>query len=86
MSFKLSIVAPTGKMFEDTVDSIAVNGTEGGFEVYSRHTPLISSLKAGKARVRKAERVTTFEITSGILEVDLDHNVTLLADQATAVV
>ena len=85
MSFKLSIVAPSGKIFEDTVESIAVNGTEGAFEVYSRHTPLISSLKAGRACVRQAGRETIFDITSGILEVDLDHNVTLLADQATAV-
>ena len=85
MSFKLSIVAPSGKIFEDTVDSIAVIGTEGAFEVYSKHMPLISTLKAGRARVRQADRETAFEITSGILEVDLEHNVTLLADQATAV-
>ena len=81
MSFKLSIVAPSGKIFEDSVDSIAVPGTEGSFEVYSKHTPIISALKAGLARVRQADRLTTFEITSGILEVDLEHNVTLLADQ-----
>ena len=85
MSFKLSIVAPSGKIFEDTVDSIAVPGTEGAFEVYSKHTPLIATLKAGHARVRKDGQVTAYEITSGILEVDLEHNVTLLADQATAV-
>ena len=85
MSFKLSIVAPAGKIFEDTVDSIAVVGTEGAFEVYSRHTPLIAALKAGRARVRHAGAETAYEITSGILEVDLEHNVTLLADQATPV-
>jgi F-type H+-transporting ATPase subunit epsilon len=85
MSFKLSIVSPSGKIFEDTVDSIAVSGTEGNFEVYGRHMPLISSLKAGRARVRHAGRETAYDITSGILEVDLQHNVTLLADQATAV-
>ena len=85
MSFKLSIVAPTGPVFEDTVDSIAVPGTEGGFEVYSRHMSLISTLKAGRVRVRRAGQVTAFDITSGILEVDLEHNVTLLADQATAI-
>jgi len=84
MAFKFSLVAPSGKIFEDTVDSIAVVGTEGGFEVYSRHMPLISSLKAGRTRVRQGGKETAFEITSGILEVDLDHNVTLLADQATA--
>ena len=85
MSFKLSIVAPSGKIFDDTVDSIAVCGTEGAFEVYGRHTPLIAPLKAGRARVRQQGRETTFEITSGILEVDLEHNVTLLADQAAVV-
>ena len=85
MSYKLTIVAPSGKIFEDTVDSIAVPGTEGGFEVYSKHMPLISALKAGRARVRHAGHETAFEITSGILEVDLEHNVTLLADEATPV-
>jgi F-type H+-transporting ATPase subunit epsilon len=85
LSFKLSIVAPNGKIFEDMVDSIAVNGTEGGFEVYSRHTPLISSLKSGPSRVRSGDRVTVFDVTSGILEVDLEHNVTVLADQATII-
>ena len=85
MSFKLSIVSPSGKIFEDTVDSIAVCGTEGAFEVYGKHTPLISSLKAGRVRVRHAGQETAYEITGGILEVDLEHNVTLLADQAAAV-
>ena len=84
MSFNLSIVAPSGKIFDDTVDSIAVVGTEGAFEVYSKHMPIISTLKAGRCRVRKANRETAYDITSGILEVDLDHNVTLLVDQATA--
>jgi F-type H+-transporting ATPase subunit epsilon len=85
VSYKLTIVAPSGKIFEDTVDSMAVPGTEGGFEVYSRHMPLISSLKGGAVRVRQSGKITAYEITSGILEVDLEHNVTLLADQATAV-
>jgi F-type H+-transporting ATPase subunit epsilon len=85
MSFKLSIVSPGGKIFEDTVDSIAVTGTEGAFEVYSRHVPLISTLKAGRVRVRQADHVAAYEITGGILEVDPEHNVTLLADQAAAI-
>jgi F-type H+-transporting ATPase subunit epsilon len=85
MSFKLSIVAPSGKILEDTVDSVAVIGTEGAFEVYTGHMPIVSTLKAGRVRVRRDGRETAFEITSGILEVDLKHNVTLLADQATAI-
>jgi len=84
VTFNLSIVAPSGKIFEDKVNSIAVIGTEGAFEVYGNHTPIISALKSGLIRVRRGEIKTAFKITSGILEVDLEHNVTLLADQATA--
>lgn len=82
MSFQLSIVSPTGKILDDTVDSISVPGTEGGFAVYSKHMPLIATLQAGQARVRKDGQVSSYEITSGILEVSLKHNVLLLADQA----
>ena len=85
MSFQFSIVSPVGKIFEGTVDSLSVPGTEGGFEVYSQHMPLIATLKAGQARVRKDDHVTAYEITSGILEVTPQHDVLLLADQATAV-
>ena len=85
MSFKLSIVAPSGKIFDDSVDSIAVIGAEGAFEVYSKHMPLISALKSGRARVRQGAQETAFEITSGILEIDIEHNATLLADQAIPV-
>ena len=85
MSFKLSIVSPGGKIFEDTVDSVALPGTEGAFEIYSKHMPFIASLKAGRVRARRSGRETAYEITSGILEVDGEHNVILLADQATAV-
>jgi F-type H+-transporting ATPase subunit epsilon len=82
MSFQLSLVAPSGKIFEDTVDSLSVPGVEGGFEVYSQHTPLISALKSGQARVRKDGQVTAYDITSGVLEVTPQHDVLLLADQA----
>lgn len=85
MSFQLSIVSPVGKIFDGTVDSISVPGTEGSFGVYSRHTPLMATLKRGHARVRKDGQVTAYEITSGILEVTPQHNVLLLADEITAV-
>lgn len=83
MSFKLSIVAPAGIVFEGKVDSMAVRGLEGDFEVYTGHTPFISILKSGKARIRQGDQVTAFSVSSGVIEVDLDHNVTLLADTAS---
>ncbi len=84
MSFPLSIISPSGKIFDDTIDSLSVPGREGGFEVYSHHAPLIAILKAGKVYVRKDDQVTAYETTGGVLEVKPEHNVLLLADQMTA--
>ncbi|MBF0504486.1 MAG: ATP synthase F1 subunit epsilon [Candidatus Omnitrophica bacterium] len=85
MSFQLSIVSPDGRVFDDTVDSVSIPGIEGGFEVYSQHTPLISVLKSGHARIRRGEQVTAYVISSGILEVTPQHDVVLLADEVTPV-
>ena len=82
MSFHLSIITPQGKVFDDTVDSVAVTGYEGDFEVYTKHAFIVSALKAGKIKVRKdGEKV--FTTSSGILEVvPPEHNVTILVDSS----
>ena len=80
--FQLSIVTPVGKIYEDTVESVAVTGLEGGLEVYSQHMPLVSALKGGLVRIRKEGKdVKSFTIDSGVLEVDVNHDVLVLADQ-----
>ena len=80
--FQLSILTPSGKVFEDNVESVAAPGLEGGFEVYSGHMPFLSALKAGAVRVRKEGKEQSFTIDSGVLEVNATHNVLVLADQA----
>ncbi|MBF0510845.1 MAG: ATP synthase F1 subunit epsilon [Candidatus Omnitrophica bacterium] len=85
MSFKLLIVAPTGIIFEDQVDSVFLPGAEGSFEIYTGHMPLVSTLKQGQVRVRQHNQESGYEITSGVVEVDMAHQVTLLADQMTAI-
>ena len=81
---QLSIVTPAGKYFEDKVESIAVPGLEGGLEVYSGHMAIVCALKSGRVRLRREGRdFKSFSIDSGILEVDPNHHVLLLADQIT---
>lgn len=81
--FKLSVITPLGKVFEDTVTSLAAPGLTGGFEVYSNHMPMICALKTGAIRIRKSAlaKEQAIKIDSGILEVNADHDVLLLADQ-----
>ncbi|MBI3602747.1 MAG: ATP synthase F1 subunit epsilon [Candidatus Omnitrophica bacterium] len=79
--FQLSIVTPSGKAFEDAVNSLAAPGLMGGFEVYSGHMPILCALKAGVVRIRKEGKEQSLTIDSGVLEVNASHNVLLLADQ-----
>ena len=81
--FQLSVVTPSGKAFEDKIDSLAAPGLTGGFEVYSNHMPMLSALKNGVVRIRKEGKEQSLTIDSGVLEVDASHQVLLLADQIT---
>jgi ATP synthase F1 epsilon subunit len=83
--FQLSIITPAGKVFEDNVESLAAPGLMGGFEVYSHHMSMLVALKEGSVRIRKEGKdIKSLTIDSGVLEVDANHNVLLLADQITA--
>ena len=80
--FQLSIVTPSGKVFEDSVESVALPGLEGGLEVYSKHMPILYALKAGAVRIRKeGKEIKSLKIDSGVIEVNAKHDVLLLADQ-----
>jgi len=80
--FQLSIVTPSGNAFEDSVESVAVCGLMGAFEVYSNHMPMLCALQSGKVRIKKDGRtIKSLTIDSGVLEVNASHNVLLLADQ-----
>ncbi len=82
MSFQLSLITPEGKIFEDTVDSVAAPGLLGGFEVYSGHAALLAALKEGKFKIRRGGSEQVFTTGSGVLEVTPDHNVLALVDSA----
>ncbi len=84
MSFQLSVITPQGKIYEDSVDSIAASGINGGFEVYSNHAALLTALKEGVLKIRKNAKEDVYQTASGILEVKPDHHVLVLVDSAQA--
>ncbi|MBD3382488.1 MAG: ATP synthase F1 subunit epsilon [candidate division Zixibacteria bacterium] len=78
--FKLSIVSPEKVLYEDTVESIVVPGSEGYLGVMSQHAPLITSLKPGKLEIRDSHNKEIIAaISGGFLEVS-DNVATILAD------
>lgn len=78
--FKLSIVSPEKVLYEDTVESIVVPGSEGYLGVMSQHAPLITSLKPGKLEIRDSNNKEIIAaISGGFLEVS-DNVATILAD------
>jgi len=80
--FKLSIITPRGIIFEGKIDSLAARGLEGGFEVYSAHAAMLVAVDKGKLRVNSAHQHQVFDTASGVLEVNLEHDVVLLVDDA----
>ncbi len=65
----LEILTPEKKFFSGDADSVLMPGTDGKFEILKGHAPLISSLRAGEIRIRKAGKDTIVKVKSGFVEV-----------------
>ena len=46
-SFDISIVAPSGRVFEGKAQRVIFPGTNGTFEILANHKPLLSRLRSG---------------------------------------
>ena len=89
----LEIVSPEATLFKGDVDSIAVPGVNGEFEMLNNHAPIVSLLKAGHVKIfgnitleeevedkfTKADKGMWLEISSGTIEMK-DNKVIVLAD------
>lgn len=53
-TFQLTIVSATGKLFDGEVEAVRLPGTNGSFGILAHHTPLISALEQGIAKVTVA--------------------------------
>ncbi len=76
---KLTITRVDGPVFDGEVVSVAVPGAAGDMELMAGHEALISPLKNGEVRIKKADGTTeAFELTSGTLEVSHNHATILI--------
>lgn len=89
----LEIVTPEATLFSGEVDSVAVPGVNGEFQMLNNHAPIVSILKNGyvkisgniqleeevEAKFEKKGNATWLAINSGTIEMK-DNKVILLAD------
>lgn len=66
---RLSIISPTGLIFEGETDSVTFPGISGSFDVLPHHAPLISGLKTGIIRYANNGQTHEQPIKSGFVEV-----------------
>ena len=83
-TYQLSIITPNGQIFQSQIDSLTAPGTLGSFGVLPRHTPMVTSLKSGPLSVKQEGNESYFAISSGVLEVDEQRDVLLLANFAVS--
>jgi F-type H+-transporting ATPase subunit epsilon len=90
----LEIVSPEATLFSGEVESLAVPGVNGDFEMLKDHAPIVSLLKEGFVKISgnitleeevqdkfsKGDKNTTLlKISSGTIEMK-DNKVIVLAD------
>ncbi|MDR1813513.1 MAG: F0F1 ATP synthase subunit epsilon [Tannerella sp.] len=70
---KITVLSPTGTVFEGEVHHVVFPGSAGSFEVYPSHAPLISSLKKGEIVCFLTETESkTIPVKSGFTEIKFD--------------
>ncbi|MHB1214178.1 MAG: F0F1 ATP synthase subunit epsilon [Thiobacillus sp.] len=83
MTIHVDIVSAEKLLYSGIAEVVIAPGERGELGIYPRHTPLLTTLKAGSVRIKvpnQAEEELVY-VSGGILEVQ-PHVVTILSDTA----
>ena len=81
MTIRCEIVSQDRTVFTGDVDIVVLPGAGGEMGVLPKHAPVLTTLKYGIIKVRKAGKEEIFTVAGGVAEVQPDI-VTILADAA----
>jgi F-type H+-transporting ATPase subunit epsilon len=81
MPIRAEIVSQDRSLFEGDVDMVVIPGADGEMGILPNHAPLLSTLRMGVIKVRRAGEEQLFTVTGGLVEVQ-PSIVTILADAA----
>lgn len=77
--FKLTIVTPDREFFNEDVDMVEFNTTEGEIGIYGGHAPLTVIVNPGILTVTQGETVKNAALHAGFVQI-LPQEVTILAE------
>ena len=81
MTIRCEIVSQDRTVFQGDVDIVVLPGVSGEMGILPHHAPVLTILKYGVIKVRKAGKEELFAVAGGMAEVQPDI-VTILADAA----
>ena len=82
-TFKLEIITPEKVVYDNTVQGVTAEGTEGSFGVLAGHAAMITELQTSILTLSDANNKTErFALDSGFMEI-LANNVIVLTDACT---
>ena len=81
MPIRCEIVSQDRTVFQGDVDMVVLPGAGGEMGVLPHHAPVLTTLKYGVVKVRRAGKEDVFAVSGGVAEVQPDI-VTVLADAA----
>ena len=82
MSYKLAIITPEGKVFDDAVDELVASGQSGSFGVLQHHAPMLAGLKNGILKLKAQGQESLWMTSQGVLEISKSGEVLILVDKA----
>jgi F-type H+-transporting ATPase subunit epsilon len=83
-SFKVEVLTPEGKVFEDEVQMVSTRTTTGSIGVLANHAPLMAILEPTELRLYKSESdVVRFAQGEGYLQV-VENSALVLVEEAIA--
>ena len=77
--FKLTIVTPDREFFNEDVDMVEFNTTEGEIGIYKGHIPLTVIVKPGILTITQGDNVKNAALHAGFVQI-LPEEVTILAE------
>lgn len=83
-SFPFTLVSPERMLFQGSVESVILPGTEGEMQIMAGHAPLVAALRCGLVFAAEPATGHEFFITGGIAEIG-PTGLTVLADRANLV-
>jgi F-type H+-transporting ATPase subunit epsilon len=81
MPIRCEIVSQDRVVYQGDVDMVIIPGTGGEMGILPHHAPVLTTLKYGVVKVRRAGSEQVFAVAGGVAEVQPDL-ITVLADAA----